>query len=166
MATAFTHQTVRLAPGSHARPEDGACVMELASMLAGERFSDRPRAVCPAIGMFLRHYNDRVDEQRRQDLYEIAALVVGTAGGRRMTRQRRRACADALAAAQGRRRSLRWPGAVEVACAEDFVRRGAHQEALMFVRRLAAMGTPGLLGPIPHEKEEQDLVGPGRPAHR
>ena len=29
------------------------CVMELASMLAGERFGDRPVSVCPVIGAFL-----------------------------------------------------------------------------------------------------------------
>jgi hypothetical protein len=52
--------------------------MELASMLAGEPFSDRPRSVCPVIGAFMRIYNDRLDDERRQDLYEWAARVVGT----------------------------------------------------------------------------------------
>ena len=65
-----SHQTVRLSPGRHGRPEDGVCVMELASMLAGERFSDRPRSVCPVIAAFLRSYNDQVDDRRRQDLYD------------------------------------------------------------------------------------------------
>ena len=34
--TRVTHQTVRLTTGKHTSPSDGACVMELASMLAGE----------------------------------------------------------------------------------------------------------------------------------
>jgi len=73
-----THQTVRLARGKHTSPEHGACVMELASMLAGERFSDHPDCVCPVIGGFLREYNDRLDDDRRQDLYAYAARIVGS----------------------------------------------------------------------------------------
>jgi hypothetical protein len=42
--------------------------MELASMLAGERFSDRPRSVSRALAAFLRGYNDLLDDKRRQDL--------------------------------------------------------------------------------------------------
>jgi hypothetical protein len=45
-----THQTIKLSKGKHASPGDGACVMELASMLAAEPFSDHP-AVCPVIGL-------------------------------------------------------------------------------------------------------------------
>lgn len=74
------YQTVKLARGRHASPQDGVCVMELASMLAGEPFTDRPRCVSPAIGGFLRSYNDLVDDRRRQDLYGCAAEVIDTAG--------------------------------------------------------------------------------------
>jgi hypothetical protein len=73
-----TYQTIKLSKGKHASPEDGACVMELASMLAGERFGDHPDSVCPVIGSFLRTYNDFVDDERRQDLYAYAAQVVGS----------------------------------------------------------------------------------------
>src|SRR5438270_8873884 len=73
-----SHQTVKLSKGKHSAPEDGACVMELASMLAGEPFTDHPQSVCPAIGSFLRAYNDSIDDDRRQDLYEFASRVVGT----------------------------------------------------------------------------------------
>jgi hypothetical protein len=75
---AVTHQTIKLGKGKHGSPEDGACVMELASMLAGEPFSDRPWSVCPVIGSFLRAYNDAVDDRRRQDLYAYASSVVGS----------------------------------------------------------------------------------------
>jgi hypothetical protein len=156
-----SHQTVRLTAGRHTGPDAGACVMELASMLAGEPFSDHPRSVCPAIATFLRHYNDRVDTDRRQDLYEIAALVVGTAGGRRLARRRRRACAEALDADRGTRRlRLRWPGLVAMACAEDFIQRGAHREALAFVRRLAEIGASD----IPTGKLRRSANVPGREA--
>ncbi len=49
-------------------------------MIAGERFSDRPVSVCPVIGAILRAYNDRLDDQRRSDLYRYAAEAVGTRG--------------------------------------------------------------------------------------
>ncbi len=51
-------QTIRLSRGTHKSPEEGACVMELASMLADEPFSDHPKSVCPLIAAFLRDYND------------------------------------------------------------------------------------------------------------
>ncbi|MGN6169961.1 MAG: hypothetical protein ACTHQQ_17600 [Solirubrobacteraceae bacterium] len=70
---------MKLARGKHPSPQHGACVMELASMLAGERFSDRPRSVSPVIGAFLRGYNDLVDDHRRRDLIRYAAEAVGTA---------------------------------------------------------------------------------------
>jgi hypothetical protein len=73
-----SHQTLKLEAGRHHRPEDGACVMELASMLAGEPFGDHPASVCPVIAAFLRSYNDHIDDGRRQELYRYAAHSVGT----------------------------------------------------------------------------------------
>jgi len=89
-----TYQTVKLSKGKHISPDDGACVMELASMLAGEPFSDHPACACPVIGSFLRAYNDSLDDERRQDLYAYAAKVVGT----RATGAVQRARAERLAA--------------------------------------------------------------------
>jgi len=76
-----SYQTIKLSKGKHTDPEDGACVMELASMLAGETFTDHPASVCPVIGSFLRSYNDSIDGDRRQGLYEYAAKVVGSRTG-------------------------------------------------------------------------------------
>ena len=73
-----TYQTVKLAKGKHAAPHQGVCVMELASMLAGERFSDHPRSVSRVVAAFMRGYNDVLDDDRRQNLYEYAARTVGT----------------------------------------------------------------------------------------
>jgi hypothetical protein len=83
-----SHQTIRLSKGKHSSPHDGACVMELASMLAGESFTDHPESVCPAIGSFLRAYNDAVEDDRRQDLYAYAANVVGTRSSPEVERAR------------------------------------------------------------------------------
>jgi hypothetical protein len=54
--------------------------MELASMLAGEGFTDHPRSVSRPIASFMRGYNDLLDDRRRADLYRYAAQTVGTAG--------------------------------------------------------------------------------------
>jgi len=78
-----SYQTIKLSKGKHSGPEDGACVMELASMLAGEPFTDHPESVCPVIGSFLRSYNDSIDPERRQGLYEYASKVVGSRGSAR-----------------------------------------------------------------------------------
>jgi hypothetical protein len=56
--------------------------MELASMLAGESFSDHPSSVSRPIASFLRGYNDLVDDRRRSDLYRYASQTVGTASVR------------------------------------------------------------------------------------
>jgi hypothetical protein len=68
--------------------------MELASMLADEPFSDRPANASPVIAAFLRTYNDGIDDDRRQDLYSLAASIVGTAGGRRVERDRASRCLE------------------------------------------------------------------------
>lgn len=89
-----SHQTIKLSKGKHASPEDGACVMELASMLGGEPFSDHPASACPVIGSFLRAYNDSVDDSRRQDLYAFAARIVGSRASISIQRARAGRLAD------------------------------------------------------------------------
>ncbi len=98
------YQTIKLSKGKHTSPEDGACVMELASMLAGEQFSDHPASVCPVIGSFLRAYNDSVDDSRRQDLYGYASRVVGT----RSSADVQRARAERLLRWAAELRQRRW----------------------------------------------------------
>jgi hypothetical protein len=89
----ISYQTIRLARGKHSSPRGEVCVMELASMLAGEPFTDHPWSVCPIIGSFLRAYNDSLDDGRRQDLYALAAKVVGS----RASEETHRARAERLA---------------------------------------------------------------------
>jgi hypothetical protein len=84
------HQTVELTVGRHQSPDGGVCVMELASVLAGEDFSDAPKSVSPRIAALLRGYNDGVDHDRRQTLKRFAAGAVGTAGDPELERQRHR----------------------------------------------------------------------------
>jgi hypothetical protein len=82
--------------------------MEVASMLAGEPFTDEPQCVCPVIAEFLRTYNDQVDGARRQDLFGCAALVVGTRDDHRAERQRANLCLEWwLRESEPRRRQLK-----------------------------------------------------------
>jgi hypothetical protein len=108
-APEHTFQTARLSVGRHDGPGAEVCVMELASMLAGERFSDRPQSVCPTIGALLRAYNDNLDERRRGELYRYAAEAVGTRGSFRL-QLRRAEVALAWAHAGYRQRARRWQG--------------------------------------------------------
>jgi hypothetical protein len=87
---AVSHQTTRLGVGRHEAPGPVVCVMELASMLAGGRFSDRPASVCPIIGSILRIYNDNIGDDQRDDLYRYAAEAVGTRGDFRLQLRRAR----------------------------------------------------------------------------
>jgi hypothetical protein len=92
MADSPSHQTIKLSAGRHRRAEHGACVMELASMLAEEPFSDHPQSASPVIATFLRSYNDHLDEERRQDLYRCAARVAGTRADADAERRRSKMC--------------------------------------------------------------------------
>jgi hypothetical protein len=127
--------------------------MELASMLAEEPFSDRAGAVSPVIGAFLRTYNDGVDDERRQDLYPIASLVVGTAAGRRVEDERSARClrfARSLGAKPPGGRAamaMATPEAAGSCAALAALRCGpsaeVHSAALTFVRELAELELGG-----------------------
>ena len=84
--------SLRLEPGSHASPQEGVCIVELASILAKEKFSDEPDCVCDVIGAFLRSWNDRASYVDRQRLRPYAERIVGTRSGRAITRKRRDIC--------------------------------------------------------------------------
>jgi hypothetical protein len=152
-----THQTIKLSPGKHRSPREGACVMELASMLAGEPFSDHPASVCPVIAALMRAYNDALDNERRQHLYVYASKVVGSRGSRAVERIRterltewaaeleRRRFARSLFPARLRRLAPRPPVHVAAARAVRAVgtpRDCARDEVLAFVDELLAIGAP------------------------
>jgi hypothetical protein len=53
--------------------------MELASVLAGERWSDHPASVHPVLAAVARVVNDRVSEQDRARLEQLVPAMIGTA---------------------------------------------------------------------------------------
>jgi hypothetical protein len=90
--SAAATERVRLDVGSHDTPGDGACIVELASLVAREPFSDRPDCVCPVIAAFLRGWNDRSAYADRQRLRPYARRIVGSNSSRTVTRWRRDLC--------------------------------------------------------------------------
>ena len=73
--------TIILTVGNHTTRAEGLCVMELAAWLAGVEHTDHPSCVSPVIGVFLRRWNDTLDDTRRQQLKPYARRVITTAGG-------------------------------------------------------------------------------------
>jgi hypothetical protein len=155
----ISYQTIKLSRGRHSSPEHGACVMELASMLAGEGFSDHPRSVSRPIAAFLRGYNDLLDDRRRADLYRYASLTVGTASSRSVEDARvgrllawgdelwdRRASSSLLERLRQRRAAQERssdpePAGTYAVHAIGKVRDESHAAALALVDALIAMGS-------------------------
>ncbi len=66
-----------LSPGRHRNPRKGACFMELASFLAGERWSDHPACTHPLLAALARHVNDCTSDANRQRLAGLIPSVIG-----------------------------------------------------------------------------------------
>lgn len=66
-----------LSQGKHRSPKKGACFMELASYLAGERWSDHPSCTHPLLAAVARSVNDRVSDTGRRRLAPLIPSVVG-----------------------------------------------------------------------------------------
>lgn len=66
-----------LSRGKHFTPRVGACFMEYASHLAGERWSDRPNCTHPAVAALARLVNDCMSDTGRGSLLVLVPSVVG-----------------------------------------------------------------------------------------
>jgi hypothetical protein len=69
-----------LSPGQHPSPRTGACFMELASLLAGERWSDHPACTHPLLAAVARQVNDHTSDAGRARLTELIPSVIGLTG--------------------------------------------------------------------------------------
>jgi hypothetical protein len=69
-----------LSRGKHRRPRSGACVMEYASFLAGEKWSDHPACTHPLLGELARQVNDFISDEARQALVELVPDMIGLTG--------------------------------------------------------------------------------------
>ena len=169
------HQTVTLTPGRHRSPLHGACAMELASLLAGERFSDHPTRVCAVLAAFLRGYNDATSARRRQDLLGLAAAVIDSRTADPTIRAERGETLVAFAFDAWRHRGLRsfalqldlpgLSGFADIEAAGAYVGRLARRDAALHARtkalveelvrrgRSAPPAEPGDDAPTPPEPE-------------
>ena len=65
-----------LSRGKHRSPKKGACFMELASYLAGERWSDHPSCTHPLLAALARDINDHVSDSSRVWLAPLVPDVI------------------------------------------------------------------------------------------
>ena len=66
-----------LSPGRHHSPKRGACFMEFASYLAGERWSDHPAGTHGTLAHLARLVNDRTSDAGRARLAPLIPSVIG-----------------------------------------------------------------------------------------
>ena len=66
-----------LSRGKHRNPRKGACFMEMASYLAGERWSDHPKCTHPLVATVARLVNDNTSDDHRSRLAELIPSVIG-----------------------------------------------------------------------------------------
>ena len=85
------------ASGAHSSPDEGACIMEAVSYIAGEPWSDHPACVCPAIAAFCRSWNDSLPTGERDAvLRPLVPLLIGTRGSAALAHRRSLMAADWL----------------------------------------------------------------------
>ncbi|GAA0975129.1 hypothetical protein GCM10009555_032470 [Acrocarpospora macrocephala] len=69
-----------LGKGKHRNPRKGACFMEFASYLAGEKWSDHPSCTHPLLAGLARLVNDHTTDENRQLLAPLIPSVIGLTG--------------------------------------------------------------------------------------
>lgn len=69
-----------LSAGKHRNPRQGACFMEFASYLAGERWSDHPECTHPLLAALARDVNDLTSDSARSRLLPLVTRVIGLGG--------------------------------------------------------------------------------------
>ncbi len=69
-----------LSRGRHRSMRKGACFMELASVLAGEPWSDHPDCTHPLLSDLARQVNDATTDAGRHHLAELVPEVIGVTG--------------------------------------------------------------------------------------
>lgn len=76
-ATVYPDVMPILSRGRHRSPRRGACFMEYASYLAGERWSDHPACTHSTLALLARMVNDRTSDAARARLTSLIPKVIG-----------------------------------------------------------------------------------------
>ena len=98
-----------LSRGKHRNPRRGACFMEYASYLAGEKWTDHPSCTDPSLASLARMVNDCTSDAARGQLVTMIPSVIGLTGHGTITAIRlavRAASAALPIASEGRQRAL------------------------------------------------------------
>lgn len=66
-----------LSRGKHRNPRRGACFMELAAFMAGERWTDHPACTHPVLADLARRVNDSISDAARPRLAMLVPSVIG-----------------------------------------------------------------------------------------
>src|SRR4051812_32465675 len=132
-----------LARGKHRSPRKGACFMEMASYLAGERWSDHPGCTHPLLASVARLVNDRTSDLDRGRLVALIPSVIGltTKDPRADVRIALRCATSALPIASGERQNAL---AVSVLAADRTLAtlEGRPADRLSVASELAMEGAP------------------------
>lgn len=72
------YKTIQLASGKHYLGQSQTCVMEVVSLLAGEKFSDNPECACPILTSLAIRTNDWMDDKERQMLWPYTTRLAGS----------------------------------------------------------------------------------------
>ena len=156
----FPEQRPQLRTGWHLDPDDGTCLMEHVSQLAGLKFTDSPRCTDPLLAALAQLVNDAVSDEARPQLLGVAgrlasrpragtgsapAIVLAAlelvldyrAERRDLRRHEARARRRATAAGDCSDSSGLWPRLLD-----ELYRRGPARHALMCAVRVAAEVQP------------------------
>ena len=87
-------ENLQLGRGAHSSRKDGACALEAASWLAGEKFSDHPICVSRVLGAFVRRFNDLLDDEGRQKIKPFIPRLLNTAASEEVEQARGWLAAD------------------------------------------------------------------------
>jgi hypothetical protein len=64
--------------GKHSSPEEGACVMEYISLLAGEEWTDYPECTHRSLAVLAQRANDALPQSRRHEMFSRVNRLFGT----------------------------------------------------------------------------------------
>lgn len=151
----------RLGAGRHRTPRRGACFMEFASFLAGERWSDHPACTDPVLAALARAVNDLVSDVRRQELVHDVPRVIGLTGsGTDTLRVAASAAISALPVSSMHRQHALAVGLRAVLTALDETGEQAPELRARAAEALAA--TPGAADWVERHPEYQGQIPEGR----
>jgi hypothetical protein len=75
--------TIVLEKGKHYSPDEGMCLMEAVSFIAGGDFTDHPKCVSPVLASFGIALNDFLSDDARQRLVPTIPFLTGTVNSKK-----------------------------------------------------------------------------------